>query len=277
MARVVGALTKATHPIPAAFVTILVGALTGALGASGWRVIIAMIATGLGQASVGWSNDYIDRLADRAAGRVGKPLVDGALSPKIVIRGAWACAIASPFVCWPLGWRPALVMAVGVASAWAYNAFLKRTLLSWLPYSVSFALLPVFAWLVARSEAPPGWVIGCAAGLGAAAHLMNTIPDLESDRRVGMRGIAHQLGARRSLAVSSSILAAELLLVVVQTRALEAPRGSSLAVSSLGAVAVVATAHAGITGKLRRGWYLTLVSVATLVGALLLGLDRAGL
>jgi hypothetical protein len=79
------------------------------------------------------------------------------------------------------------------------------------------------------------------------------------------------------LAVSSALLAAELIVVTVRTRAFEQPRGVALGAAVVAALSIVATAHAGMTGDLRRGWYLTLLSVATLVAVLLLGLDRAAL
>ena len=66
-------------------------------------VALAVLA---GQLSVGWSNDYLDRERDRAAGRTDKPVAAGELSPTLVRDGArWSRSA----LCVPLsllsGWR----------------------------------------------------------------------------------------------------------------------------------------------------------------------------
>jgi 4-hydroxybenzoate polyprenyltransferase len=62
-------LVRATHPVPAASVTLIVGALMLALDAEAAALAWGVASTAAGQASVGWSNDYLDRNRDAATGR----------------------------------------------------------------------------------------------------------------------------------------------------------------------------------------------------------------
>ena len=95
-----------------------------------------------------------------------------------------ACGAAAA-TCVPLslasGWRAGLCHLVGVGGGWAYNLGLKRTLLSWLPYALSFALLGAFLSLgLPGHPAPHWWVLAAAALLGVGAHFLNVVPDVEA-------------------------------------------------------------------------------------------------
>jgi 4-hydroxybenzoate polyprenyltransferase len=57
--------------------------------------------------------------------------------------------------------------------------------------------------------------------IGLAVHLANTAPDIEADARAGVRGMAHRLGERASLAVAWSAFAAALALTLVLAPALD--------------------------------------------------------
>ena len=61
----------------------------------------------------------------------------------VVRRAALAAAAACVVLSLALGWRAGLTHVAAVAVAWAYNARLKSTPWSWLPYAVSFGLLRV--------------------------------------------------------------------------------------------------------------------------------------
>jgi 1,4-dihydroxy-2-naphthoate octaprenyltransferase len=45
-----------------------------------------------------------------------------------------------------------------------------------------------------------------AATLGVAAHLLNTLPDLDGDGGTGIRGLPHRVGERVSRVVATSLL-----------------------------------------------------------------------
>jgi 4-hydroxybenzoate polyprenyltransferase len=227
----------------------------------------ATLSVAIGQASVGWCNDYVDRFRDAAAGRPDKPVARGEVPPGLVVGAAVVSLVASPVTALALGLTEAGVLAVALASAWLYNLGLKATWFSWAPYVVSFGLLPVFTWLAARDELPPPWVVATAALLAFAAHLTNVIPDLEADAAAGVRGLPHRLGLRGSLLLSCGLLATQLLVVVLRTESWRTPLDLQglLSVLSAGLVAAVGWAGSG-----RTGFHLTIAAVAAMALVLLL-------
>jgi 4-hydroxybenzoate polyprenyltransferase len=246
--------------LPAAAVTALVGLVTAARGADAATLGWVVTSTAAGQASVGWSNDYLDRERDSAAGRRGKPLVSGEVSPGTVLVLATVALSLSLALSLPLGIREAGGMLVAVGSAWAYNLGLKATALSWVPYAVSFGLAPVYIWLATGGIAP-AWVVAGGALLGVAAHLLNVIPDLERDRAAGVRGLAHRLGLRGSLLLACLILAVALVLV------LGAAGGGAWSVPAvfLAAVLIGAVAWSGLTGRTRLSFRLAVGAAGAIV------------
>ncbi len=200
------ALVRACHPEPTAAVTAIATslAITSGLGArSGW--VAAAFLTG--QLSVGWSNDWIDRERDVRSARADKPVVRGDVSAA-TLRTAALTAVA---LCVPLslamGWAAGVAHLVAVAAAWAYNARLKSTVLSFLPYAVAFGLVPSIV-VLGLDDRPwaPAWATGAGALLGTGAHLANTLPDLDEALANGVRGLPHRLGARASAALSAVLL-----------------------------------------------------------------------
>jgi 4-hydroxybenzoate polyprenyltransferase len=253
-------LIRATHLLPAATVTALIGLVVAARGADAATLIWAVASTAAGQGSVGWSNDYIDRHRDRAAGRTDKPLVAGDVSPRTVQVAAVVALVASPLLSIPLGMVEAAVMLIAVASAWSYNLGLKATVLSWLPYAVSFGLAPAYIWMT-TGDRPPAWLVAAGTLLGVGAHLMNTVPDLAADRVGQVRGLPHRLGLRGSLLLASGILAAALILVLVAGGA-----GSwSWAPAALAGGLIVAVVWTGFTGRTGMGFKLTIAAAGAIV------------
>lgn len=198
------ALWGATHPGPTVVVTVLSLALGVAAGVEPGRLALLVVAVFAGQVSVGLSNDAIDGARDAAVGRSDKPIAGGAITPERALAVAVASAILAVLLSLPLG--PAFVAAhaVALASAWAYNAGLKSTPFSIVPFVLSFGLFPSFATL---SLAPPAlaawWASLAGAALGAAVHLTNVVRDLDDDRRTGVRGLPHRLGARASVVLAA--------------------------------------------------------------------------
>lgn len=214
--RAIRALWGATHPGPALVVTALSLALGLAAGLDVDRVVLLVVAVLAGQLSVGLSNDAIDLDRDRSVARTDKPLVRGEVGRP----AAWAAASVTLALALvlsaPLGWQLVTVHAIALASAWSYNLGLKATPCSILPFIVSFGLFPSFATLSTTQPelaAPWAWVAGAA--LGAAVHLTNVLPDLDDDRRTGIRGLPHRLGARASVAVAAGGIVVAAIAVLV--------------------------------------------------------------
>lgn len=240
-------LVRASHAAPAAVVTGLAAALAAALG-SGWgTVALVTVAVGTGQLSVGWSNDWIDAPRDVAVGRTDKPVVAGLLTARILRDAAFvALAVCVVTSLW-LGVAPGVAHLVAVGGAWAYNARLKGTAWSWLPYAVSFGLLAVTVVLAAPGPRVPAvWAVAAAALLGVGAHVANTLPDLEDDAATGVRGLPHRIGRR-----ASGVLAPCVLVVAVAV-AITGPTGAPGPAAWVGGVvAVVLALAAGVVAVTR--------------------------
>jgi 4-hydroxybenzoate polyprenyltransferase len=197
------ALIGSTHPGPGLAVTLITVLLGVSSGLDAGRIALLGVAMAFDQASVGLSNDWIDADRDRAVGRTDKPVASGAISRGAVRAAAFGCAALALAFTVPLGWRAFLLHAALIAIAWSYNAVLKSTVVSFLPYAVCFGLLPALVTL-ARPEPlwPVAWVIAAGALLGTGAHFANVLPDLEDDRRTGVRGLGHRIGRLPTILVT---------------------------------------------------------------------------
>jgi 4-hydroxybenzoate polyprenyltransferase len=211
-----------SHPGPAFAVTIVTVVLSIGAGLEVWRVILLGIVMLLNQLSVGFSNDWIDASRDRAARRTDKPIATGAISVGVIRASAWICFALALLLALPLGPWAAVVHAIMLISAWHYNAWLKNTPFSVLPFIVSFGLLPAIVTLSLPTPLfAAWWALGAGALLGVAAHFANVLPDFESDRATGIRGLPHRVGRRASgLVIAVSLAAASALLLVGASDAL---------------------------------------------------------
>jgi 4-hydroxybenzoate polyprenyltransferase len=151
--------------------------------------------------------DAIDAERDAAVGRTDKPIPTGAISRgTVAISGIVAAALTVPLAALS-GLAAAGVAAIGLVSSLLYNWPLKSTVISPLPYAVSFAALPAFV-VVALPGAPrpPAWLVLAGGLLGAGAHFANTLPDLEDDARTGVRGLPHRIGPAWSRVAAAVLL-----------------------------------------------------------------------
>ena len=262
-----GALLRASHPEPTVAVTALATAVAASAGRdlAGCILVAATVLTG--QLSIGWSNDVLDARRDTEAGRRDKPVAVGAISSRAVVA---ACA-AAVVLCVPLslahGWRAGLAHLVSVAGGWAYNLGLKRTLLSFAPYAVSFGLLPAFIALgLDGSPAPLTWVVVAGALLGVGAHFLNVVPDVADDLAGGVRGLPQRLGEHSARTGGALLLAAAAAVVTF------GPPGSvptwAYAGFSLAVVLSVLSAALGRGVGSRTPFLLAMLTAAVAVGLL---------
>jgi 4-hydroxybenzoate polyprenyltransferase len=216
----VWALAIASHPGPCVAVTAMAFALTLKAAPHGTGPALIAVSILTGQLSVGWSNDAIDADRDTATGRTDKPLATGLLSRRLT----WTAAIIALVIALtvPLAISPAtaVISAVTLVAAWAYNAGLKATLASGLPYMVAFGLLPAIATSTLPAHPlPHWWIIAIAAALGLGAHFANVLPDLAGDRATGVSGlpqrIAREHGERAVRAAAVALLLAATIALAV--------------------------------------------------------------
>ena len=211
----VAALVRASHPEP----TVAVSAIATALALSaglGLRSLWVAAAFLTGQLSVGWSNDWIDAARDARARRTDKPVALGDLPPGVVRTAAFAAVALCVPLSLAMGARAGLLHLAAVAAAWAYNARLKSTLASWVPYALAFGAVPSIVTL-GLPDAPlaPWWATAGGVLLGVGAHLCNALPDLEDDLAEGVRGLPHRLGPGRSSALAAGLLLAAAVLLAL--------------------------------------------------------------
>ena len=219
----------------------------------------------VGQASIGWANDYVDAPLDVAAGRRDKPIPTGAVRRGLVGACAAGALIADVPLSLVLGWRAGAAHLVAVSSAWHYDLSLKRTPASAVPFALSFGLVPVIvATMLPGQPLPRATLVAAGAACGVAAHFANTLPDVTADTLTGVRGLPQRLGPAVSTTVAASFVAIASVLLVVATGA--APLALAAAsVDVLAAVVVV------VRNRDRdRAFQLVIVAVAILIAAFVL-------
>jgi 4-hydroxybenzoate polyprenyltransferase len=268
--RAIWALIRCSHPEPVAAVTALAGilALTAGRGAGTVWVVLAVLS---GQLFVGWTNDYLDRERDRAAGRRDKPLTTREVDAKTVRTAAVAALLAAIPLSLASGLPATAVHFTAIAAATAYNLGLKFTPVSVAPYVVAFALLPAFITLGlpdARSHLPPGWAVAAGGLIGAGGHFSQVLPDIKEDRKQGIRGLPQLLGERPS-AIAAALLLGGAAVVIATGTGNAAPVPAAIACAG----AIVIT---GARGRTRTAFRLTLVAAAVTVLAFVLGGSSLG-
>lgn len=226
----------ACHPVPTAAVTLFAVLLAMGSGSPGDVALVAG-AVLCGQLVIGWHNDLLDAARDRLAGRTDKPVARGDVSAR-TIRVALVCALVLSVVLsvWSAGYVGLILhIVLVVGSGLAYNAGLKATVWSWVPYAVAFGALPAYIWVATGRAAAPWWVVAVGSLLGVGAHLLNVLPDLDDDLRAGIRGLPHRLGRKWTRLLAPVLLLAGSILLAV------APAGSTPASAwvGVGAAAVL--------------------------------------
>jgi 4-hydroxybenzoate polyprenyltransferase len=204
-------LVLASHPLPTAAMTIVITIAAALTGRSAVECLLVAATILSGQLTIGWINDVVDRHRDTEVGREDKPIAAGWIDPSTVTF-AIACAVLLVI---PLsianGTAAGIAHLLAVASAWTYNFWFKKTVLSWLPYAVSFGLLPAFLSYGGLGGgmhgSPPTIAMTVLTGLlGIGIHFLNVLPDLVEDNQTGIRHlplrIALRIGAPKLLWIS---------------------------------------------------------------------------
>lgn len=176
------------------------------------RVAIAIFA---GQLVVGWSNDFIDAPLDIAAQRTKKPIVSNEIDPeqlkKSILVALVAALLLSLFS--PLGLTGTLIHFLGILSATFYNLKLKSTILSPIPYIVSFGALPWAIYLPVGNQ-PPLWLFIDFMLIAVAFHFFNVLKDFQWDINQGVLGLPQRLGRNVSSIVSISLVVSAVIVLI---------------------------------------------------------------
>lgn len=262
------AAVRIIHPAPALAVTLLSAALGAILLAQAgepldirWIATVAAVAGS--QIFTGATNDLVDRVRDEAAGRMGKPLPAGDLSPEgalWVASGGLALQLAASLRLGPL---PLLLGVAATLSALSYNLWLSRTPFSVVPYLVSFGILPL--WIAAGVGVDLARVLPAVplvAPFAAAAHLVNIARDFEVDRATGSRNLAQVLGYRTAVWLAWAMAMAVGIGVGLALTLGGRTTAPTLVIGLIGVAAVAQGA-----GSAQRLWYGMLVAAVAWTAA----------
>ena len=246
------AALRLLHPFPSFLVAGLTVALVRVAQADAGPGLYLQLGLGmlLYQFSIGIANDVVDA-PDDAVAKPWKALPRGVVSRRAAVLAAAGCAGGGLAVTAGLETLVWLVGLVGWSCGLAYDLHLKRTRLSWLPYSVAFPLLPVWVYLAADAWRPVlWWVLPLGAVLGLALHLANQAPDVAADRSAGVRGAAQTLGGARAQGLAIALFGASGA-IAVAVLAFESSGRAALAATDVLFAALMApraTRHFGRDG-----------------------------
>ncbi len=159
-----------------------------------------VIALGLGmlcyQFAIGVANDLVDA-SDDAANKPWKAIPRGAVPRRAAILLVAGLAGAGLLATSGLRLEAWFIGMAGLACGLAYDVQLKRTALSWLPFSIAFPLIPTWVFVAFdRWDSLLWFAFPLGAILGLALHLANQAPDVPSESHI--RGLAHSLGTERA-------------------------------------------------------------------------------
>jgi 4-hydroxybenzoate polyprenyltransferase len=205
---------KAAHFGP----TVIVTTITFVLALSQFSLIDALrvaIAVFAGQLVVGWTNDLIDAPLDIAAQRTKKPIVGKEIDIIQLRKSIVLALIAALFLSLisPLGLIGTIIHFLGLLSAALYNLKLKSTILSPLPFIVSFGALPWAIYLPAGNQ-PPLWLFIDFILIAVAFHFFNVLKDFQWDINQGVLGLPQRLGRNSSLIVSISLIVSAVIVLI---------------------------------------------------------------
>lgn len=244
----VRALLVASHLGPSLAISALVTLFAAQAAPQGVGPILTGPAMLAGQLSIGWCNDACDAARDAAAGRKDKPVATGAISVRAVWIAAYAALLAALAMALTIGVRTAVLLAVIVGAAWAYNLGVKSTIASGLVYVLGFGPIPAYAASTLPGHPVPTWSVTAAAALvGLGGHFADVLPDLAADRATGVHGLPQRVAARwgagavRTCALAL-LLSASGLLIVASSRLW-------VAMAGLAAAAVLAVVGARGAGR----------------------------
>ena len=173
------------------------------------RMVVVMLCA---QCAIGVANDYFDRDLDAVA-KPWKPIAAGLVPTRVAAVLALGLTAAAAVVALTLGAASFALAMLGLGCGLAYDARLKRTLFSAVPFMVAIPTLPLWVWLTMGVWQPVcWWLLPLGALIGFALHLANTLPDIESDSAHGVAGLAHRIGAQWSMRLAWGAFAAALAL-----------------------------------------------------------------
>jgi 4-hydroxybenzoate polyprenyltransferase len=202
---------RAMHPRQAMVLAVVVGLFVYLMGRPAREVLVSAAAVLVAQLVMGLVNDLSDAEADRRSGASGKPVAEGILPPGNVSYVIAVLLLLAIPLSLQNGTVAGLFLLGTLVVGFVHNRWLHRTLLSWVGWSATFALLTYFitfgGWSnEADGSSPlPSFVV-LSALLGFTMHFVTSLPDLVEDNKSGTRHlplrVALKTGAPKLMVVS---------------------------------------------------------------------------
>ena len=195
----------------------LIAVIAGADGSVAARLAFGMLGL---QFAIGTANDLADVPRDRLS-RQHKPIPSGLVEPRQATAVFAIAAGLGLVLAGSVGAAPLVVGILGLTDGLVYDFRLKGTELSWLPFAVGVALLPVYAWTGATGGLPAAFwgIVAMALLAGAVLAVANALADIECDREAGAASVATILGRDRAIAVDAAGLVLLQLTVLISSGA----------------------------------------------------------
>jgi 4-hydroxybenzoate polyprenyltransferase len=202
---------RAAHPRQALAFAVAVGLLVALMGRPAREVVSAAVAVLVVQLIMGLVNDLFDVDADRRSAAEDKPVALGLIPPGNVSFATAVLLLLALPLSLQNGTEAGVVLLSTLVVGYVHNRWLHRTALSWVGWSLTFALLTYFITLggwgrEADGSAPiTGFMLLCAV-LGFLVHFLTSLPDLVVDNAAGVRHlplrVALRTGAPRLLVLT---------------------------------------------------------------------------
>ncbi len=221
-------LVLAAHPRQGLLTAFGVASVAAFIDRPTREVAVVFLTVLVGQTILGWHNDLIDRERDARhleAGRAqNKPIADGRLDPGNV----WFAVAVAGLLLLPLSISTGVtagscyLLAVGVGMLG--HLVLRRGIYSWIPWAVSFALLPAYVSFGgwggnAEGQAPEVLMTLLAAALGVGVHTLRALFGLVADHEDGWTywplRLSLRLGATKMLLYTAAYLAVVTMAIII--------------------------------------------------------------
>jgi 4-hydroxybenzoate polyprenyltransferase len=194
-------LLRAAHPRQAVALAAGVALLVVLMGRPMREVAISALAVLVTQMIAGLLNDVIDAGRDRAAETERKPIADGHLPAGNATFAITVLTLIAIPLSLQSGLEAGLFLLATPVVAFVHSRWLQRTVLSFVGWCTTFALLAYFVtwggWAnETEGSAPLTSFVVWSAALGLCVHFLTALPDLVVDNRSGKRHLPLRIALR---------------------------------------------------------------------------------
>jgi hypothetical protein len=199
--RQLSSLVRAVHPRQAlalaagiALLVVLMGRPPREVGISAAAVLVTQLVAGL-------IDDVVDARRDRASEAPNKPIADGFLPTGNATFAILLLLLLAVPLALQNGLEAGLFVLATIPVAFVHDMWLHRTVLSFVGWAATFALLAYFVtwggWAnETQGSAPLPGFVAWSAGLGVCVHFLTALPDLVVDNRAGTRHLPLRIALR---------------------------------------------------------------------------------